>query len=1244
MFLIAGSSPAEADWSFRKKITIDRADVGAAGTSNTTITDFPFLINVTDTDLRTTANGGDVTDADGDDISFWAFDDATCGGADTAPCALHHEIEEYVASTGELVVWVKIPSLNTNAATSDTEIYMYYGNSSVTSPLENPVGVWDSDFKGVWHLHDDFEDSTSNNNDGTNSGSTNAAGTVADGQDFDGTDDLVTTGSTELETANNFTISLWFNADATDFAHHLVWQGESGGNGWGDIPPLQEMNLSLGDFPASNAAGVSSDNLLSFLLGDTDETHDTDVLALNTSFTDTTGFHHVLITVSDLSTSPSAEMFLDGVSVDTDTGTTTRTSRTDWDTALRFGRSDAVQRHFDGVLDEIRISTVVRSDDWAATECKNADDPAGSITVGSAEADPALAVHGFNGTALAASRGVMLHWDTRREVSNLGFHVYRERGGALARLNASLVVGSALSAGGSNLSNGGHAYSFWDSNGSRADQYWIDDLDLLRGPTRHGPFTPLAGVTLPLGQAQPPSSSQLADLDRRPRPPKQPIISRPRPTTSSSHAASAFPGTLSSPHWEAPGLSPSARQRALAAAAAAVKLSVTGSLAWRRVDYPSLVSAGIDPGLDPRNLQLYHEGREVSISVTGENDGSLDAGDFVEFLGRGSDEPWSEARVYWLVQGTRRGQRISVGPSVISNGFGSSAPRSFPDQTSRSDELTYFPSLLNGEDDNFFGAVVSDSVTLQELEVLTLDASPGGTAQLDVSLQGITSGEHRVRVTLNGTELGLVQFADREEALHVFPVAASLLVTGTNVVALHAVGGGADFSFVDALRLCYPRKYQARDDQLLCRVRRAGQVTIDGFGSPRIRVLDITDEESPEELRPVVERRANDRYSCTVATPRSGQRELLTFTDAAIHAVDSVTANRPSSWHEAQRGQIVILTHRDFSAAARDLREHRRRQGFSVAVVDAEDVYDEFNFGSKDPRAIRDFLEAASTNWSEAPSYVVLLGDASLDPRGYLGSTQRDFVPTQIVETELLETASDGWFVDFNGDAIPEIAIGRLPARDPSEASHMVRKAVHLHRRAPLAAPLTSGSTVILIADEPDEVFDFENTIDRLRTLIPRPFTVETIAREQNPLAHRQLWKSLSEGPLWVTYVGHGGRRTWGVDLLDAADVPALPNRDSLAFFTTLTCLNGYFHDAFEDCLAEELMRAEGGAVAVWSSSAMTRELGQLEATTRILRELFDGSGVTIGQAIRRAKAAVADLDVRRSLNLLGDPATQLGL
>src|SRR5882757_10626378 len=151
--------------------------------------------------------------------------------------------------------------------------------------------------------------------------------------------------------------------------------------------------------------------------------------------------------------------------------------------------------------------------------------------------------------------------------------------------------------------------------------------------------------------------------------------------------------------------------------------------------------------------------------------------------------------------------------------------------------------------------------------------------------------------------------------------------------------------------------------------------------------------------------------------------------------------NQPSSWHTAQSGSdIVMITNTKFASYLQPLVKLRQSEGKSVSVVDVNDLYDEFNFGERSPYALRNFLASATANWTKHPQYLLLLADASLDRRNYLGTGYNDFGPTRIVETFYLKTASDEWFSDFNNIGIGQIATGRLPVRTVADAQTVIRK------------------------------------------------------------------------------------------------------------------------------------------------------------------------------------------------------------
>jgi hypothetical protein len=310
-------------------------------------------------------------------------------------------------------------------------------------------------------------------------------------------------------------------------------------------------------------------------------------------------------------------------------------------------------------------------------------------------------------------------------------------------------------------------------------------------------------------------------------------------------------------------------------------------------------------------------------------------------------------------------------------------------------------------------------------------------------------------------------------------------------------------------------------------------------------------------------------------------------------------------------------------------------------LADVEDVYDEFSFGQKTPQAVKDFLAYAKSNWKTPPRFALMVGDASYDPKNYLGRGANDAVPTKLIETSLMETASDDWLSDFNSDGVAEIAMGRLPARSAQEVATMVSKIVDYE-----IAQLPDA--VLLVTDARDG-FDYEASSAPLRSLIPDGFKVGEINRGVNGAeARSQLIESINHGQRIVNYMGHGSTDLWRGDLLTSNDASALANSGGASLFIMMTCLNGQFQDAVRESLAETLVKIErGGAVAVWTSSGMTDPRAQGPLNQEVFRRMFaadktDAQSFTLGELVMRAKSAVSDADVRRTWILFGDPAMRL--
>jgi len=196
-FYALGVEYTVPNYAYYRTITIDHDKVPGD------LTDHPFMFNTTHNSLRTTGNGGYITSASGYDIVFSPNTDGS------NPYA--HEIEKYDAATGQFVAHVKIPSIS---STVDTVFYICYGDSGVTTSQENITGVWDADFKGVWHLKESsgtFYDSTANDVDGGDQVSaTGKSGQIDGGQDFDGVDDYIDIDKADYYTWTTYiTLECW---------------------------------------------------------------------------------------------------------------------------------------------------------------------------------------------------------------------------------------------------------------------------------------------------------------------------------------------------------------------------------------------------------------------------------------------------------------------------------------------------------------------------------------------------------------------------------------------------------------------------------------------------------------------------------------------------------------------------------------------------------------------------------------------------------------------------------------------------------------------------------------------------------------------------------------------------------------------------------------------------------------------------------------------------------------------------
>ncbi len=165
------------------------------------LTNFPVLIALS-TNLEGFSYSAFSSPANGADLRFTASNQLD---------AINFEIEKW-DTNGTSYVWVQVPLL----AGTNTRVWALWGNPSAGVPACQTNGAtWSNGYVAVWHLGESTptnRDSTINRNDGTNFGNTTVTsfGRIGSAKSFDGAGDGVDCGTpASLDVALPRTISAW---------------------------------------------------------------------------------------------------------------------------------------------------------------------------------------------------------------------------------------------------------------------------------------------------------------------------------------------------------------------------------------------------------------------------------------------------------------------------------------------------------------------------------------------------------------------------------------------------------------------------------------------------------------------------------------------------------------------------------------------------------------------------------------------------------------------------------------------------------------------------------------------------------------------------------------------------------------------------------------------------------------------------------------------------------------------------
>lgn len=620
-------------------------------------------------------------------------------------------------------------------------------------------------------------------------------------------------------------------------------------------------------------------------------------------------------------------------------------------------------------------------------------------------------------------------------------------------------------------------------------------------------------------------------------------------------------------------------------------------------------------------LQLWHNGREVPLEIVDlDSNGLLSASDTLRFYAAEPGERentsdtrwrWNTSDTYWLTVGSGNGLRIPTISLPAGTGTPLTSavergvwrqPRQYVSQYAGLDRDYWFAKKLPTSLDDSSPDL---SLAAQLAPTLPLAA---GLARYAVTGTSLECGTHTLELRA-GTASATQSWSESVN----YTACNSMrnwrknfeLATGSAEITLTLPDASAPALLIDEIAWELPVALTFSGNGGVFTTPTTGRYQTSGM-SANTPLYDISDPVVPVHIS-----LAGDGAFASEAG-----KAYLVAANGTRHT-PTLLAAPPIDLSTALAAQVVYIAPAAFHAALAPLVAHRQSQGYTVALVDPQLLYDAWSYGNVDPRAIRNFLRAAASDSSPFDA-VILVGDGTVDPFSQGTNFQPDakpqfnladnlnIIPPYLADVDpfIHETACDTCYAQLDGDdptsdLRPDVALGRLPVKTVAQLTALVAKILRYETGT---VNLSSASQVVFIVDDADSAGDFAKAADAGVALQPAGITTPGVYFDLRGGPNREPdWRRaysrtlglLNQGAGIVNYIGHGSVYQWattdlsGGTLLSLYDPDGLSNGDRLPIVLSLTCATSMFHipNTPSTSIDERWLLAPNGAIATWGSS-----------------------------------------------------------
>lgn len=731
-----------------------------------------------------------------------------------------------------------------------------------------------------------------------------------------------------------------------------------------------------------------------------------------------------------------------------------------------------------------------------------------------------------------------------------------------------------------------------------------------------------------------------------------------------------------------------------------------------KISYDVLRKTGINPAtIDPRNLRLYSNRggmlpqaisadrngypEELSVFVSGEDDGKFDKSDFILFYASGPADAtllpqtgifsfrnnlYSDKNFIFLTVSDQPGKRITTVPGLameapVIDQFNDylyhekdernelhSGREWYGEKFGPDLELTLsfeVPGIVSGSDIKIVSDVMGQSY---------------GQAAFRIFINNVQAAEQTILPITNGRYA--MKGYDRRDTIAVNESAfGSASVNEQRIRYQFMKATGFSQGYLDFVLLNFVRHLRLYGDQTIFSSAASLASEFSTF-----RIADVNDQTTIWDITDQFNIR-NQEFTLSGNTgsfvvETGDLRKFVAFNTKIATPVFAGQVNN-QDLRSQSTPNLVIITHPLFKSEAERLASHRRQTGWTVLVETAERIYHEFSSGRQDVTAIRDFIKVLYDKDPDALNAVLLFGKSSYDYKDRIADNT-NFVPTYESRNSLhplqtfssddyfgfLEVTEGEWQESPSRSHTLDVGVGRLPVATIEEAAVVVGKIVRYDDNAQ-----SSGywrKRIVFVADDGNSDDGFtslhQSQADELTRLIDTtgpafdirkmymgtyPKTIKPNG-ESVPKMTEDIIRAFEDGSLIINFTGHGSEKVWTDEMILTDRIIASLRNKTYPFLVTATCEFGRHDDPQQTSSAElAITMKEGGAIGMVTTARPVNATTNFDLNQAFYEALLQRAGngfKCIGEVFRETKNNSISGVSNRNFSLLADPSMTLAL